>query len=615
MCTNPFKCPPSQVAGGRKPRVKSNIKAQRRNYWNPRKSRVIKKRKQVKLNAKLWKNIRKGRKQSSVGGDKSAAIDNTIDDEPITTADPITSLQQLVASKENRQKTFEVFPAARSFQNKRLRSKQKINHRGRSAFHRTTTATTIIAESPTITAATTPITPAQAFTTPRQKFPKKLKKHPSFDLGPPPQPKLPAWLKPPTNRNRFTAVTTPLSIEVSETAATTTEVSLFVTNPNFIPAASVAPQEETDDNEGAAPVLPVSNPTQTAPQNPFTVSDLGLFVTNPRALPDHPAARDPFIDPPKKIRDGRRPRVKSNIMAKLHNRPGPVVGSHLESLAEVQSTTEKILPVLRINPDGRSPRVKSDLKKKNKHKNKKNNRNNKDKQKHNRVNFGRSLDLTSDARNSIENSGVENEPEDDYDEPEVRPDGRKPRIKSNIKVKETMNGKQSSRKKKNKNKSFRHSKKVSKPLTSAFNKSTPSEAPNDLIDGLDNAITTFRPAISLEHLMSPNETFPEPQPELSVPLPNFDKSIINLSDREQFAGAVFKPTPRGFRQQNPAFPRSSLFENIETKQGDNRRGRIESATEIVKVSSADQNLFNSDYNYEDYYYQELHDVSHPFHHE
>jgi len=616
-CTNPFLCPPSQVAGGRKPRVKSNIKAQRRNYWNPRKSRVIKKRKQVKLNAKLWKNIRKGRKQSTSGGDKSAAIDNTIDDEPITTPDPISSLQQLVASKENSQKTFEVFPAARAFQNKRLRSKQKINHRGRSAFHRTTTATTTTTtEREIFTAATTPVTPVQ--TQAPIKIPKKFKKHPSFDLGPPPQPKLPAWLKPPTNRNRFTAATTPLPLKVPETAATTTEVSLFVTNPNFIPVAGAVSAENTDDNEQPVPALPASNPTQTAPQNPFTVSDMGLFVTNPRALADHPNARDPFIDPPKKIRDGRRPRVKSNIMAKLHNRPGPIVGAHhVESLTEVQTTTEKILPVLRINPDGRSPRVKSDLKKKNKHKKNKKNRNNKDKLKHSRANFGRSLDITSDVRNSIEDNNVDAEPDDDYDEPEVRPDGRKPRIKSNIKVKETMNGKQSSRKKKNKNKSFRHSKKVSKPLASAFNKSTPSEAPNDLIDGLDNAVTTFRPPISLEHLMSTNETFPEPQPELSVPLPNFDKSIIDSSDREQFAGAVFKPTPRGFKQKNPNFsdfPKTSLFENVEAKRGD-RKGRIESATEIVRVSSADRNLFNSDYNYEDYYYQELHDVSHPFHHE
>lgn len=33
--TNPFKCPPSQVADGRKPRVKSNIKASSRNFFFP----------------------------------------------------------------------------------------------------------------------------------------------------------------------------------------------------------------------------------------------------------------------------------------------------------------------------------------------------------------------------------------------------------------------------------------------------------------------------------------------------------------------------------------------------------------------------------------------------
>ena len=34
-CSNPFKCPPKKTAGGRKPRVKSNIKARRRNYFHP----------------------------------------------------------------------------------------------------------------------------------------------------------------------------------------------------------------------------------------------------------------------------------------------------------------------------------------------------------------------------------------------------------------------------------------------------------------------------------------------------------------------------------------------------------------------------------------------------
>ncbi len=34
-CSNPFKCPPSKPADGRKPRVKSNIKARNRNYFHP----------------------------------------------------------------------------------------------------------------------------------------------------------------------------------------------------------------------------------------------------------------------------------------------------------------------------------------------------------------------------------------------------------------------------------------------------------------------------------------------------------------------------------------------------------------------------------------------------
>ena len=34
-CSDPFKCPPTRVADGRKPRVKSDIKARKRNYHNP----------------------------------------------------------------------------------------------------------------------------------------------------------------------------------------------------------------------------------------------------------------------------------------------------------------------------------------------------------------------------------------------------------------------------------------------------------------------------------------------------------------------------------------------------------------------------------------------------
>lgn len=41
-CSNPFKCPPSKVADGRKPRVKSNIKAVHRNFFVPNRSNRIK---------------------------------------------------------------------------------------------------------------------------------------------------------------------------------------------------------------------------------------------------------------------------------------------------------------------------------------------------------------------------------------------------------------------------------------------------------------------------------------------------------------------------------------------------------------------------------------------
>ena len=89
--------------------------------------------------------------------------------------------------------------------------------------------------------------------------------------------------------------------------------------------------------------------------------------------------------------------------------------------------------------------------------------------------------------------------------------------------------------------------------------------------------------------MSTNETFPSPSPappppppspELSVPLPNFDESLIRGS---------------GFE---PAF--SDMTNS--TRAGAARlRVPPQSVTEIVRVSSADKNLFSSDYSYYDYY--------------
>ena len=578
--SNPFKCPPRQSVDGRKPRVKSNIKAARRNFWHPRKGRIIKKqRKQGKLNAALWNRgiIRRGRKQS-LSQDVSNAIDNNIDDAPITTEDPIRSLEQIVATKEkHKSKTFEAFPAARSFQNKRLRSKQKINHRGRNAFRggRTTISRT------------------------------------------------------------FNDVQTTTPTTFAETTSASSTVSLFVTNPDFTPDTAAVTESivEVEDSEPrfqarlAVPALPASAPTQPAPEARFTAPDIGLFVTNPRALPpDHrakeeEASRNLFSNPPRFSADSRRPRVKSNIMAKLSHkprghrqqeerRPQPEQGQHTE--AEVRTaTTEPPKPVLRIVPDGRSPRVKSNLL--NKSTNRKHHQKNaKHKFKDSgRRKFGRSLDLSRDNNNEIgdtfEESDVDFEdtltdnidkPDDDYVEPEVRPDGRKPRIKSNILAKKFSNrknrwGDKNANKKQEKVKGgFRHSKRVSGADRSfkSSDKATPFPDPDSATDGSDNAITTFRPIISLEEFMSSNETFPSPapapppppsSPELSVPLPNFDESLIRGSGLE------------------PAF--SDMTNSTSRDSGPRVRVPPQSVTEIVRVSSADKNLFNSDYSYYDYY--------------
>ena len=575
-CKNPFKCPPRQVADGRKPRVKSNIKAARRNFWNPRKTRVKKKRKQGKLNAALWNRgiIRRGRKQN-LSDDKSSqtalAIDNEIEDRPITTEDPIRSLKQIVASKEKQNsQTFSAFPAARSFQNKRLRSKQKINQRSKKTFRRTTTVRTSSAQNTQAVVSTTPIS----------------------------------------------------------TAATTNKVSLFVTPPpsprQFLPTTpTVRPQPGGGGGGGGGgpsplSVLPDSKPTQSAPESPFTVSDIGLFVTNPRALPEHQLdssradqRRNLFQNPPRNSPDGRRkPRVKSNIMAGLQqsgqqgDRAG--AGAVTEALS-LLTTTERTKPVLRIVPDGRSPRVKSDLLNKTNRKNLKNKKHNKFR--NSRRGFGRSLDLDSDNEiddtesfDEDEEDNIENDidDDDDYIEPEVRPDGRKPRIKSDLlaKKKSFPNERSNQAQKKKaggaggrRGGGFRHSKKVSqadrpeRPERPPATTTTPAVA----LNSPDNAvsITTFRPPISLDGLMKSNETLPPPPPppappvtELSVPLPNFDKSIISTgrqSDRQSGRQGLFEPRP---------------FSDLTNS----------SPTEIVRVSSADQNLFNSDY-YD--YYQEF----------
>jgi hypothetical protein len=143
-CSNPFKCPPRTFAGGRKPRVKSNIKALDRNFWHPetRQSRVIKRRKQqhVRISPVLKAEIlgrRQGRRQQDRPGDELLQQngigdtqknkegfenrDPTVkkqqqprqqqreeqheqqqqhEEQLVTTPDPLASLQQLVREKE-----------------------------------------------------------------------------------------------------------------------------------------------------------------------------------------------------------------------------------------------------------------------------------------------------------------------------------------------------------------------------------------------------------------------------------------------------------------------------------------------------------------------------------
>ena len=278
-------------------------------------------------------------------------------------------------------------------------------------------------------------------------------------------------------------------------------------------------------------------------------------------------------------------------MASLQNRPGPTAGPPAVVQPKEQ-TTKKPVPVLRINPDGRSPRVKSNQRnKKNQNKKKKTFRNLR--KQFQRERSGRSQDIDGEEANSVVDS--DSDESDDYVEPELRPDGKKPRIKSNLKAKQQMGSKQSSKQKKS---GFRHSKRVPLNHSSPFEATTTlaENRPGEDTDETDIAITTFRPTISLEEFNpgETNETFPVPATKLSVPLPNFDK--------ERFSEAVFHPTPRGFTRNEPAFS-----ENAAVNSGSKQKMEVavETATEIVRVSSKDQNLFDSDYNYEDYYYDQI----------
>ena len=260
-----------------------------------------------------------------------------------------------------------------------------------------------------------------------------------------------------------------------------------------------------------------------------------------------------------------------------------------------EQTTKKTVPVLRINPDGRSPRVKSNQRnKKNQNKKKKTFRNLR--KQFQRERSGRSQDIDGeDEANSV--VGSDSDESDDYVEPELRPDGKKPRIKSNLKAKQQMGGQSGKQKKKS---GFRHSKRV-KPLNHSsrepFEATTLADGPGEDADETDIAITTFRPTISLEEFNpgETNETFPALATKLSVPLPNFDK--------ERFSEAVFQPTPRGFTRNEPAFSEKAAINSSKSKE--KMEVAVETATEIVRVSSKDQNLFDSDYNYEDYYYDQI----------
>jgi len=118
-CNNPFECPPKSVAAGRRPRVKSNVRAGKRNFWQKQKSRGISQTKNSEFGVGQHgrnRKIRRGRKQKSQFTNEIANQSNEIDDDE-------SDLSNLIDDSDVNEPTEQFFPTTRTTPRKEITTK------------------------------------------------------------------------------------------------------------------------------------------------------------------------------------------------------------------------------------------------------------------------------------------------------------------------------------------------------------------------------------------------------------------------------------------------------------------------------------------------------------
>jgi hypothetical protein len=109
-CNNPFECPPKSVAAGRRPRVKSNVRAGKRNFWQKQKSRGFSQTKNREFGVGQHgrnRKIRRGRKQKSQITNEIANQSNEINDDE-------SDLSNLIDDSNVNEPTQQFFPTTRT---------------------------------------------------------------------------------------------------------------------------------------------------------------------------------------------------------------------------------------------------------------------------------------------------------------------------------------------------------------------------------------------------------------------------------------------------------------------------------------------------------------------
>jgi len=107
-CNNPFECPPKSVAAGRRPRVKSNVRAGKRNFWQKQKNRAFSKTKNKEFGVgQRNRKIRRGRKQKSQFSNEISNQSNEINDDE-------SDLTNLIDDTNVSKPTEQFFPTTRT---------------------------------------------------------------------------------------------------------------------------------------------------------------------------------------------------------------------------------------------------------------------------------------------------------------------------------------------------------------------------------------------------------------------------------------------------------------------------------------------------------------------